>query len=90
MKVEEFKKLIDTDKDVMNKALKCENIGEFKEFSNKENVEYNTDAELNQAWSYVQGAKTGEDGELNEDALDSVAGGKKDSYTIQGDYNKNS
>ena len=82
MTFEEFAK---KDKEAIDKASKCKNIDEFKKFATENTIEF-TEDELKQAWKYVQSHAQVKDGELNDDALDSVAGGKDDDYS-QHHYN---
>ena len=70
-----FIQFAEKDKKAVDKALKCKNIDEFRKFATENKIEF-TEEELKQAWSYVQSKADVKDGELNDDALDSVAGGK--------------
>ncbi len=83
-----FKEFINKNEKTTGEALKCKDISEFKKLADENKIEY-TEEELKQAWNRVQSKNTGKDGELNEDALDSVAGGKGDKYSVGGSYNKN-
>lgn len=60
--------------------MRFEKIDDLKKFADKEKIVY-SDKELKQAWSYVNGQNVSEDGALDDDALDAVAGGKSSTKT---------
>ena len=56
-----------------------EKIDDLKKFADTEKIVY-SDEELKQAWSYVNGQNASGNGALDDDALNSVAGGGFLSY----------
>ncbi|MDQ5984172.1 MAG: hypothetical protein RUMPE_01210 [Eubacteriales bacterium SKADARSKE-1] len=67
-----LKEFADQNPDLIQKAGECKTKEEFAQFAKEHGVEIPKET-LNEAYAYVcaQG-----DGELNEDSLESVAGGK--------------
>ena len=74
MTLEEFVK---KDKEAADKVLKCENIDELNKLAIENNIEL-TEGELKKISNYISTQNC--HGELDDDALESVAGGKGDSY----------
>ena len=62
------------DKKAADQVLKCKNIDEFRKFATENKIDF-TEDELKQIWNCVQIQIRGESGELDDDALESVAGG---------------
>ena len=71
MKIDEFLK----NEKNLDQAEKCKDINEFKKFVDKNNVFYFTEEQLKKAWNYVRACSPSQDGSLDDDALDVVAGG---------------
>lgn len=69
MKLQEF---MDKNPELMKKAAECKNVQEFEEFAKENGVEIKPEG-LKDAYGYV--CSYYGSGELNEDALSSVAGG---------------
>ena len=80
-----FDEFVQRDEHALEKASKCKNIAEFRKLVNEHHIDYNGEEELERAWSWVKSQAKG--GELDDDALDSVAGGKKDSYSTTNTFN---
>ena len=71
MKIDEFLK----NEKNLDQAAECKDIDEFKKFIDKNNVFYFTEEQLKKAWNYVRACFPGQDGSLDDNALEVVAGG---------------
>lgn len=77
-----FKEYLDKNENAVEN-MDFEGIDELKKFADKEKIVY-SEGELKQAWGYIKCQSASEDGEeLDDDALDAVAGGKGDTYIYQ-------
>ena len=81
-----MEELVEKDKQAFDKASKCKNIGELRKWAIENKIEF-TEEELKHAWSYVQNQAPGKNDELNDNALDSVAGGGSKNPAEKGDAN---
>ena len=72
MKIDEFLK----NEKNLDQAEKCKGIDEFKKFVDKNDVFYFTGEQLKKAYNYVRACSPGQDGSLDDDALEVVAGGQ--------------
>jgi len=75
MKLNEFLK---ENSELLDKAQKCKTLDEFLNLAKENNVDFE-DISLEKAYSLLNG-----DQDLDEDLLDSVAGGKKKNVTPPG------
>ena len=82
-----FNEFVERDEKALEKASKCRNIDEFRKLVNEHHIDYRGEEELENAWSWVKSQVKNQDGELDDDALNSVAGGKKDSYSTSNTFN---
>ena len=82
-----FNEFVEKDEKSLEKALKCRNIDEFRKLVNENHIDYRGEEELKNAWGWVKSKAKNGDEELDEDALNSVAGGKKDSYSTTNTFN---
>ena len=71
MKIDEFLK----DEKNLDQAANCKDIKEFKKFVDKRDVFHFTEEQLKKAYNYVRACSPGQDGSLDDDALEVVAGG---------------
>ena len=71
-----FKEYLEKNKKAIQN-MHVENIDELKKLVDKEKIGY-SDEELKQAWSYIKNQNVSEDGALDENALNAVAGGVGD------------
>ena len=82
-----FNEFVERDEHALEKASKCRDIAEFKRLVDEHHIDYSGEEELKNAWSWVKSQAKNGDGSLDDDALDSVAGGKKDSYNTSNTFN---
>ena len=75
-----FKEFFETHPKDIKKAKACKNMDEFKKLVDSFEISYAGDNELKEAYNFIKNDKK----ELSEDDLNSVAGGKKDTYAGEG------
>ena len=70
----DFKEFLQKCPEDVERAKACKDLSEFKKIVDKAGISYKDDSELKKAFDFVKNS----DGELSEDELNAVAGGKSD------------
>ena len=74
----DFKEFLQKFPEDVKKAKACKDLSEFRKIVDKAGISYKDDSELKKAFDFVKNSQ----GELSDDDLNAVAGGKDDTFNM--------